>query len=108
VLAAPSAPVAAPEGVDARITRCFDLRRNQPAMALELSAQLLADETLGMEQRIKVLSCQGLAVTLAGDPARAEAIADRILEELDRHPGLPPEFRMRALSQAGAILHGAG
>lgn len=108
VLAAPSAPVAAPEGVDARIKRCFDLRRNQPAMALELSAQLLADETLGMEQRIKVLSCQGLAVTLAGDPARAEAIADRILEELDRHPGLPPEFRMRALSQAGAILHGAG
>lgn len=110
VLAAPSAPAAgaaAADDVESRIKRCFDLRRNQPGMAVELSARLL-DEDLNLEQRIKVLSCQGIALTLAGNPDRAEAIAERILAELGRHPELPPEFRMRALSQAGAILHGAG
>ena len=110
VLAAPTgAPApAAVEGVDARIDRCFELRRNRPQQAMELADSLLSGTGLDLERRIKVLSCQGVAATLVGDNARAVTAADAIAAELERHPELPAAYRMRALSNLGAILHGAG
>ena len=110
VLAAPTgtpAP-AAVEGVDARIDRCFELRRNRPQQAVELADSLLSGTGLDLERRIKVMSCQGVAATLLGDNARAVTVADAIAAELERHPELPAPYRMRALSNLGAILHGAG
>ena len=109
VLAAPTGtPAPAAEGVDARIDRCFELRRNRPQQAMELADSLLSGTGLDLERRIKVMSCQGVAATLLGDNARAVTVADAIAAELERHPELPAPYRMRALSNLGAILHGAG
>ncbi|KAF1698196.1 hypothetical protein CSC62_06150 [Pseudoxanthomonas jiangsuensis] len=109
VLAAPTGtPAPAAEGVDARIDRCFELRRNRPQQAVELADSLLSGTGLDLERRIKVMSCQGVAATLLGDNARAVTVADAIAAELERHPELPAPFRMRALSNLGGILHGAG
>ncbi|WP_144409339.1 diguanylate cyclase domain-containing protein [Pseudoxanthomonas suwonensis] len=105
---APSTAATGASTVDAMIDRCFELRRNRPRQALELAEALLADGTLDVERRIKTMSCQGIAAALVGEDARAVAIADRIAQELERHPQLPDEYRMRAVSNLGAILHSAG
>ncbi|UWX04571.1 hypothetical protein H1235_07400 [Pseudoxanthomonas sp. NC8] len=116
-LAAPAAtpkPAVAPAAitaeatVDARIGRCLELRRSRPREALELADAVLATPGLDGERRIKALSCQGIAAGLVGDRDRAVAIADRIAVELQRQPQLPDAYRLRALSNLGAILHGAG
>ncbi len=94
--------------LDAQIDRCFELRASRPQQALELAESLLEDQALHIERRIKLLSCQGVAANLAGDNDRAAAVADRIESDLAAHPELPPAYRMRALSNLGRILHGAG
>ena len=93
---------------DALIGRCFELRRNRPRQALDLAGTVLSDPALDVERRIKALSCQGVAANVVGEDASAVAIADRIAVDLERHPQLPDEYRLRALSNLGAILHGAG
>ncbi|WP_372014239.1 diguanylate cyclase domain-containing protein [Pseudoxanthomonas sp. 10H] len=117
VLAVPAAPAAAPgptggttsgTTTDALIERCFELRRNRPRQALDLAEAVLADPKLDSERRIKAMSCEGVAANVVGEDARAVAIADRIAHELERNPGLPDAYRLRALSNLGAILHGAG
>ncbi len=109
----PAAPAAAPvpmavEAVDARISRCFELRRSQPRQAVEVAEALLADSSLGIEPTIKALSCLGVAAAIVGDTPRAASSARLIEQHLERHPALAPEFRLRALSNAGGILHGIG
>jgi diguanylate cyclase (GGDEF)-like protein len=115
-LAAPAAtptPMVAPASTtkatrDSQIGRCLELRRSRPREALELADVVLADRGLDTEQLVKALSCQGIAAGLVGDQARAVAIADRITLELERDPRLPDAYRLRAMSNLGAILHGAG
>ncbi|MBO9715595.1 MAG: diguanylate cyclase [Pseudoxanthomonas sp.] len=111
--ATPTPTVAVPAAtakamLDAQIERCLALRRNHPREALDLAEAVLADPGLDTERRIKAMSCQGVAANLVGEDARAVAIADHIALELERHPQLPDAYRMRALSNLGAILHGAG
>ena len=110
VLAAPAAAPVAEPGVtaDALLARCFELRRNRPRQALDLAETLLADPKLDTGRRIKAMSCQGVAANVIGEDARAVAVADRIAAELEDHPELTDAYRMRALSNLGAILHGAG
>ena len=101
------ADVEAPGDVAARIGRCFELRGGRPQEGNTLARALLA-QPLDVERRIKALSCQGVAANLAGDSDAAVAVADRIAADLGAHPQLPAPYRMRALSNLGRILHGAG
>lgn len=88
------------------ISRCFALRRSDPAVAVELARTQLSAAALPVEAEIKLQSCLGVAAGLVGDSALAIAAADRIEHLMDSNP-LAPDFMLRALSNAGVILHGA-
>lgn len=89
------------------VDRCLALRRDQPGTALELAESILAMSGLSREHQIKALACLGMAAAIAGEPARAVAAVSRIEARLDAGP-MPPGFSLRALSNAGSILHIAG
>lgn len=92
----------------AAVTRCLQLRRDAPPVAVQLAESLLAEPDLSVEDEVKTLSCLGIAAGLTGDRASAVDAGERMERRMAEHPGLPPEFRARAFSQAGSIFHGAG
>ena len=57
---------------------------------------------LSVEDEVKTLSCLGIAAGLAGDKTRAIEAGELMERRVQEHPGLPPAFRARAFSQAGA------
>lgn len=97
-------PTAAQE---ATATRCFELRAREPAAAIALAESALADEALPAEVEGKLLACLARAAALAGDGYRTGAATKRIESLLSRH-AFPPEYQLRALTNAGAALHTVG
>lgn len=104
--AAAPAEVSAPTPEDEAV-RCFTLRRDDPAAAAALADTILATPGLSLETEIKTLSCQGMALSLAGDAERARKTAQRVVDIVD-HNTLSPAFQLRALSNAGAVFHNIG
>lgn len=96
----------ADSAVEESLSRCFALRRSEPAAAVALAERILA-RPLSPQNRIKTLSCLGMAAGIAGNRARAIATADEI-DRLMGEQALPPDFQLRAFSNAGAIYHNAG
>ncbi|MEP6908639.1 MAG: hypothetical protein ABI858_11775, partial [Pseudoxanthomonas sp.] len=105
-----SLPVhAAPEStLQEKVSRCFKLRGSEPAAAVGIAESLLATPGLPVEEEIKSLCCLGIVVGMLGDQTRAAETANLIKARLEQNRQLPPEFRLRALSNAGAIFHTAG
>jgi diguanylate cyclase (GGDEF)-like protein len=101
------AVAAADAAVDADIARCFELRQSAPREAVVLAERLLGGPDLDPGNRIKAWSCLGRAAAYGGDTARALESAAQIDMLLEAHP-MPPGFELRAVSNAGAILHVAG
>lgn len=97
-------PPAVPAGTAAEIDRCFALRRSEPGAAIKVADALLATPGMDVGSQIKVLSCLGIAAALAGDSGRALAAVNRVESLLAEHP-MPADFSLRAVSNAGAILH---
>ncbi len=91
------APATDPEEA---LTRCFTLRRSEPAAAIVVAESLLRWPS-APDFEIKALSCLGMAAGIAGDSTRAIASAERMASLLDAHPQ-PDDFTLRALSNAGA------
>ena len=106
--ASPEAFAAGEETQAEAISRCFTLRRSQPDAALVLAKSILASRELTLQPEIKALSCLGTAAGIAGDRTLAVDTADSIVSKVEQHPGLPADFVLRALSNAGSIYHGAG
>ncbi len=90
------------------VQRCLGTRERDPLAAMELAGQLLRRTDLDPLERIKALSCQGVAATLAGDMQQAMAAAEGLQDALEGDTGLAPGDQLRALSQLGRILHEAG
>ena len=99
----PPIPVSAAADID----RCFELRQRDPAAALQLADAVLERGPLAPDEEMKLQSCLGRAAALLGDSARASASVDRVESLLLAHP-MPPEFLLRALSNAGSTLHIVG
>lgn len=93
--------------IDDEIGRCLDLRENDPAGAIAVAEAVLARPDLPPEQEVIAQTCLGAAAAHAGPPERATAAAARV-ERLLLEGEYSPEFRLRALSQAGGILHQVG
>ena len=104
--AAAPAPEQAPTPEDEAV-RCFTLRRDDPAAAAALADRILATPKLLLETQLKTLSCQGMALSMAGDAERARKTAKRVVDIVDHNP-LSPAFQLRALSNAGAVFHNIG
>ena len=83
------------------------MRRDDPAAAAALADRLLATPKLSLETELKALSCQGMALSMAGDAERARKTAQRVVDIVD-HNALTPAFQLRALSNAGAVFHNIG
>ena len=92
---------------DAKALRCFELRDANPAGAVQVAEAALAAPGIGEEPRIKLLACLGRSAALAGDTDKAESAIARMSALLADRP-VPPEFALRALSNAGATLHTLG
>ncbi len=105
-LVAPCAGAEPP--VEARVAECLQLRRNDPARALELAGMLLKTPGLSAEDQIKAISCQGMAASLLGRDDLAVASAALMEQRVRAHPSLAADLKLRAYSQAGAFYHGAG
>ncbi len=105
--AAHAQPAPADAAVEADISRCFGLRHSAPGEATVLAERLLALPALDPGNQIKAWSCLGRAAAYGGDTARALESAQRIEALLEAHP-MPPDFELRAVSNAGAILHAVG
>lgn len=91
----------------ADIDRCFELRQQEPAAALQLADEVLVRGPMAHDEEMKLQSCLGRAAALLGDSERASASVDRVESLLQAHP-MPPEFQLRALSNAGSTLHAVG
>ena len=107
LLAPLSAAADADASAEAEALRCFELRDANPAGAVKVAEAALATPRIGEEARIKLLACLGRSAALAGDADTAEAAIARIAALLADRP-MPPEFALRALSNAGATLHTLG
>ena len=101
------AAASADTGADAEALRCFELRDANPAGAVKVAEAALAAPGIGEESRIKLLACLGRSAALAGDAVKAEAAVSRMAALLAARQ-VPPEFALRALSNAGATLHTLG
>ncbi|MDH5821434.1 GGDEF domain-containing protein [Luteimonas sp. RD2P54] len=108
---AATAPRPAPDppgtDVEAAVARCLAMRRTEPRTAIAAAEAILAVPGLQPEAEIKALACLGMAAAIAGDAERANDAAARIGHQLDAY-ATTPEFALRALSNAGAILHMTG
>jgi len=98
--------VGAGAGVAAQVERCLDLRESRPADAIAIAHAALA-AALPADDEIKLQTCLARAAALTGDALTAIESVDRIEALLAATPQ-PPEFALRALSNAGAALHLAG
>lgn len=87
--------------------RCFGLQSSDPAAAVALAASTLRNADVAVQPEIKLQVCLARASGLAGDAQRVDAAVSRI-DHLLAHNALPPEFLLRALSNAGAALHTVG
>ena len=92
---------------EAAVDRCFELRDGDPAAAVAEADAALATSAAGPEVEIKLRTCLARSLALTGDAARAQAEVAHIDTLLAQHP-MPPEFQLRALSNAGATLHTLG
>lgn len=93
---------------EAAVERCFELRDGDPAAAVaEARAALASPPAPDPEVEIKLRTCLARSLALTGDAERAQAEVATIDALLARHP-MPPEFQLRALSNAGATLHTLG
>lgn len=91
----------------AQIERCFELRERRPAEAIAIAHAALAGTDLPAPEEIKLQTCLARAAALTGDALTAIDAVDRIETLLAASPQ-PPEFALRALSNAGAALQLAG
>ncbi|MFY2764976.1 GGDEF domain-containing protein [Arenimonas sp. MALMAid1274] len=105
--AAVRTPAPPASDLDATVARCFELRTREPAAAVALAEAALATPDLPVDPEVKLLACLARAAALAGDAERTGEATARIDERLAQH-AMPPEFRLRALSNAGAALHTVG
>lgn len=105
--AAVATPDAATETVQAIVDRCFALRDSNPAEAVAQADAVLASTRLEPADEIKLRLCLGRSLALGGDATRAAAEVARVDALLAQHP-MPPEFVLRAMSNAGATLHTLG
>ena len=104
-VAAPPAPAPAPvPAIADTVGRCFELRDRAPADAIALVHAALTTPGLTADDEIKLLACRIRAEALSGSAGAVIATADRIETRLQDEPR-PPEFVLRALSNAGAALH---
>ena len=92
---------------ESAVERCFELRDSNPVAAVALADAALAQARPGHEDEIKLRNCLGRSLAMTGDARRAEAEVARVDALLLKHP-MPPEFQLRALSNAGATLHTLG
>ncbi|KPN20364.1 hypothetical protein AO715_10825 [Xanthomonas sp. Mitacek01] len=105
-MAAP--PVAEPgPPLTAQVERCFALRESRPAEAVAIAHAALAGNDVPAPDAIKLQTCLARAAALTGDALTAIDAVDHIESLLASDPQ-PPEFALRALSNAGAALHLAG
>lgn len=104
--AAPPAPAPA-QRIDEAIGHCFELRDRVPGEAITLARATLASPGLTSDDEIKLLACVARAEALSGRTDDVVATVDRI-EALLLAEARPPEFTLRALSNAGAALHVVG
>ncbi len=95
------------ESHEAIAMRCFGLQSSDPAAAIVLAESTLSRGGVPVEPEIKLLVCLARASALAGEAERVDAAVARI-DRLLAHNTLPPEFLLRALSNAGAALHTVG
>ncbi|WP_334179416.1 diguanylate cyclase [Pseudoxanthomonas sp.] len=91
-----------------QVTRCLQLRRDAPPVAVALAESLLREPDLTVEDEVKIFSCLGIAAGLAGDRTRAVDAGAQMERLVHQHPALAVPFRARAYSQAGSVFHGAG
>ena len=105
-VAAPPAPAPVPAIADT-VGRCFELRDRAPADAIALVHAALTTPGLTADDEIKLLACRIRAEALSGSAGAVIATADRLETRLQDEPR-PPEFVLRALSNAGAALHTVG
>ncbi len=103
----PATPGASGESHEARASRCFALQTGNPAAAIALAESTLTRVGIPAEAEIKLRVCVARAAAFAGDAARVDDAVARIGELLAYNP-MPPEFLIRALSNAGAALHMVG
>ncbi|MET0329729.1 MAG: GGDEF domain-containing protein [Luteimonas sp.] len=102
-----AAPHAEPGPVTAQVERCFELRESRPAEAIAIAHAALSGSGVAAPDEIKLQTCLARAAALTGDALTAIDAVDRIESLLASAPQ-PPEFALRALSNAGAALHLAG
>lgn len=93
--------------IEAQVERCFDLRDTRPAEAIAIAHAALSPSGVPAPEEIKLQSCLARAAALTGDALTVIDAVDRIEALLSEAPQ-PPEFALRALSNAGAALHLAG
>lgn len=105
--ASPAAGTLPDESHEAIAMRCFGLQSSDPAAAVALAESTLSRGGVPVEPEIKLLVCLARASALAGEAERVDAAVARI-DRLLAHNTLPPEFLLRALSNAGAALHTVG
>ncbi|VXB30018.1 conserved exported hypothetical protein [Luteimonas sp. 9C] len=91
----------------AQVERCFELRERRPVEAVAIAHAALSGEDLPAPEAIKLQACLARAAALTGDALTAIDAVDRIERLLAVSPQ-PPEFALRALSNAGAALQLAG
>ncbi len=108
VAASADAAGPSPAGMQERVAQCLQLRRNDPAKALELAAELLKTPGLPPEEEIKAISCQGMAASVLGKDELAVSSAALMEQRVQAHPSLAPDIKLRAHSQAGQFFHSAG
>lgn len=103
-----ASPGAAPaHGLASQIERCFGLRETHPGDAVAIAHAALSTPDLPVPEAIKLQSCLARGAALTGDALTAIEAVDRIETLLAASPQ-PPEFALRALSNAGAALQLAG
>lgn len=105
--APPAAGTPPDEPHEAVAMRCFGLQSSDPTAAIALAESTLRDTGMPVEPEIKLLVCLARASALAGNAERVDTAVAKI-DRLLAHNTLPPEFLLRALSNAGAALHTVG
>src|SRR5690606_31135044 len=78
-----------------------------PGQAVSLAERTLEVEDVAVEERMKLITCLGRSAANIGQAQRAQAAVAEVDRLLAANP-MPPEFRLRALSNSGATLHTLG
>ena len=103
----PHAAAQAPYELDPDARRCYQLRQSDPGSAVELASARLAQGGLVPADALVFEACRAISRAVMGDREGARTGVEAVEALLREHP-MPPGFKLRALSNAGATLHLAG